>query len=41
MSAMIDAQLVQDGVPDAERLRAVWTSLVQTVLMSNEFLYVR
>lgn len=37
----LESQLVQDGVVEGERATAVWTSLCQTVLMSNEFLYVR
>ena len=37
----LEAQLIQDGVAEGDRQTAVWTSLCQTVLMSNEFLYVR
>ena len=40
-AAFIESQLAQDGVAEADRQGAVWTSLCQTVLMSNEFLYVR
>ena len=39
--AAINEQLVADGIDDAERPKAVWTILCQSVLMSNEFLYVR
>lgn len=34
-------QLRTDGVADGELSTMVWTNLVQTVLMSNEFLYVK
>jgi hypothetical protein len=37
----LNEQLRADAVPDAERERAVWTNLCQTMLMSNEFLYVK
>jgi hypothetical protein len=37
----LNIQLQADGVPEAERDLAVWTSLSQTLLMSNEFLYIR
>ncbi len=37
----LHAQLQADGIPAAERDLAVWTSLSQTFLMSNEFLYIR
>lgn len=38
---IFDRQLAQDGISDNDRAKAVWTSLCQAVLMSNEFLYVR
>lgn len=34
-------QLQADGVADGERELAIWTGIAQTMLMSNEFLYVR
>ncbi len=34
-------QLRSDGVAGSDLPRAVWTSVVQTLLMSNEFLYVK
>ena len=37
----LEEQFRADGVTESERERAVWTSLCQTMLMSNEFLYVR
>ena len=37
----IEQQLNNDGVAESDRSRLAWTSLCQTVLMSNEFLYVR
>lgn len=40
-ASAMESQLMQDGVAEADRATAVWTSLCQTVLMSNEFLYVR
>jgi hypothetical protein len=40
-SEKLGEQLRAEGVSDAERERAVWTSLCQTMLMSNEFLYVK
>lgn len=39
--AEINEQLVADGVSEAERPKTVWTVLCQSVLMSNEFLYVK
>jgi cytochrome c553 len=41
MAKKLDQQLAQDEIAEAERLKAVWTSLCQTLLMSNEFLYVK
>jgi hypothetical protein len=40
-AAKLDQQMAQDQIAEAERSKAVWTSLCQAVLMSNEFLYVR
>ncbi len=37
----IDDQFTQDGIADAARPKVVWATLCQTVLMSNEFLYIR
>ncbi|MFM7166113.1 MAG: PSD1 and planctomycete cytochrome C domain-containing protein [Planctomycetaceae bacterium] len=37
----LQAQLQADGIPAAGQGPAVWTSLCQTLLMSNEFLYIR
>ena len=37
----LQSQLEADGVPATGQELAVWTSLCQTLLMSNEFLYVR
>jgi len=39
--ARINDQLVADGIIDDERQKTVWTVLCQSVLMSNEFLYVK
>jgi hypothetical protein len=39
-AAQLERQLAQDGIADADRSNAVWTSLCQAILMSNEFLYV-
>ncbi|HCP13013.1 MAG TPA: hypothetical protein DIT89_11830, partial [Planctomycetaceae bacterium] len=39
--ARLAAQLQSDATPQAQRDVAVWTSLCQSLLMSNEFLYVR
>ena len=40
-AARLAAQLQSDATPQAQRDVAVWTSLCQSLLMSNEFLYVR
>ncbi|MFO0975134.1 MAG: PSD1 and planctomycete cytochrome C domain-containing protein [Planctomycetaceae bacterium] len=37
----LTSQLQNDGVPESDLPRAVWTCVVQTLLMSNEFLYVK
>jgi len=37
----LSAQLQADGVAEGERELAIWTGIAQTMLMSNEFLYVR
>ncbi len=37
----VDRQLAQDGISENDRPKAVWTSLSQALLMSNEFLYIR
>ena len=40
-AAELSQQLSMEQVAEADRPKAVWTSLCQAVLMSNEFLYVR
>lgn len=37
----VTEQLRSDGVAENDLARAVWTNIVQTLLMSNEFLYVK